>query len=149
MDADGRTNKTPAQFVIEVLKNRPPELRLASPRGDLRPSPLEEIAFEGTVWDDFGVRAFGLGYTVAGKDLQLVELGSAVPGQEKRSFHHLLRLEELGAQPDQLISWFVWAEDIGPDGQARRTTGDLFFAEVRPFDEDIPGRLRHGGGRTG
>ena len=135
VDADGRTNKTPAQFVIEVLKNRPPELRLASPPGDLRPSPLEEVAFDGTVWDDFGVRAYGLGYTVAGKDLQLVELGSAVPAQEKRSFHYLLRLEELGAQPDQLISWFVWAEDTGPDGQARRTTGDLFFAEVRPFDE--------------
>jgi hypothetical protein len=135
VDADGRTNKTPAQFVFEVLKNRPPELRLASPRGDLRPSPLEEIGFEGTVWDDFGVRAYGLGYTVAGKDLQLVQLGSAVPAQEKRSFHYLLRLEELGAQPDQLISWFLWAEDLGPDGQARRTTGDLFFAEVRPFDE--------------
>ncbi|MGA2864343.1 MAG: hypothetical protein ABSF95_07630 [Verrucomicrobiota bacterium] len=135
VDADGRTNKTPAQFVIEVSKNRPPELRLAAPRGDLRPSPLEEIAFEGTVWDDFGVQAYGLGYTVAGQELQLLELGRAVPAQEKRPFHYLLRLEELGAQPDQLISWFVWAEDLGPDGQARRTTGDLFFAEVRPFDE--------------
>ena len=145
VDVEGRTNKTPAQFVIEVLKNRPPELRLASPRGDLRPSPLEEIAFEGTVWDDFGVRAFGLGYTVAGRDLQLVELGSSVPGQEKRPFHYLLRLEELGAQPDQLISWFVWADDIGPDGQVRRTTGDLFFAEVRPFDEVF----REGSGMEG
>ena len=145
VDAEGRTNKTPAQFVIEVLKNRPPELRLASPHGDLRPSPLEEISFDGTVWGDFGVRAYGLGYTVAGKDLQLVELGRAVPAQKKLPFHHLLRLEDLGAQPDQLISWFVWAEDIGPDGQARRTTGDLFFAEVRPFDEVF----REGSGMDG
>jgi hypothetical protein len=145
VDADGRTNKTPAQFVIDVLKNRPPELRLASPRGDLRPSPLEEIPFEGTVWDDFGVRAYGLGYTMAGKGLQLIELGSAVPAQQKRPFHYLLRLEDLGVQPDQLISWFIWAEDIGPDGQPRRTTGDLFFAEVRPFDEVF----REGSGMEG
>ena len=33
------------------------------------------------------------------------------------------------------MSWFVWADDIGPDGKVRRTTGDLFFAEVRPFEE--------------
>jgi hypothetical protein len=145
VDADGRTNKTPAQFVIDVLKNRPPELRLAAPRGDLRPSPLEEIAFDGTVWDDFGVRAYGLGYTIAGKDPRFVELGGAVPAQQKRPFHYLLRLEDLGAQPDQLISWFLWAEDIGPDGQPRRTTGDLFFAEVRPFDEVF----REGSGAEG
>ena len=145
VDAEGRTNKTPAQFVIEVLKHRPPELRLASPRGDLRPSPLEEISFDGTVWGEFGVRAYGLGYTVAGKDLQLVQLGRAVPAQKKHPFHHLLRLEDLGAQANQLISWFVWAEDIGPDGQPRRTTGDLFFAEVRPFDEVF----REGSGMEG
>lgn len=135
VDADGRTNKLPAQFVFEVLKNRRPELRLASPRGDLRPSALEEIQFEGTVWDDFGVPAYGLGYTLVGKETAFTELGRAIPGKEKRSFKHLLRLEDLGVEPDQLISWFVWADDIGPDGQTRRTTGDLFFGEVRPFDE--------------
>ncbi len=135
VDADGRTNKLPAQFVFEVLKNRRPELRLASPRGDFRPSPLEEILFEGTVWDDFGVPAYGLGYTLVGKETAFAELGRAIPGKEKRPFKHLLRLEDLGVEPDQLISWFVWADDIGPDGQTRRTTGDLFFGEVRPFDE--------------
>src|SRR5262249_20817426 len=34
VDADGRTNKVPAQFFVEALKNRAPELKLASPRGD-------------------------------------------------------------------------------------------------------------------
>ena len=135
VDAEGRTNKVRSEFVFEVSKNRPPELRLASPRGDLRPSPLEEISFEGTVWDDFGVSAYGIGYAMAGQETKFVELGRSVPGKEKRSFQHLLRLEELGVEPDQLISWFVWADDIGPDGNARRTTGDLYFGEVRPFEE--------------
>src|SRR6266567_1590468 len=135
LDADGRTNKTPAQFVFSVLTNRPPELRLASPSGDLRPSPLEEIPFEGSVWDDFGVRAYGLAYALAGQETRFVQLGTAVPADQKRAFKHLLRLEDLGVQPDQLLSWFLWADDIGPDGLLRRTTGDLFFAEVRPFEE--------------
>ncbi|HRZ36912.1 MAG TPA: hypothetical protein P5534_11170 [Candidatus Paceibacterota bacterium] len=135
VDRDGRTNKTPAQLVFSVLTNRAPELKLASPRGDSRPSPLEEIPFEGQVWDDFGVVAYGLSYTVVGQDTRSVELGQAVHAKEQRAFQHLLRLEELDVEPDQLVVWHVWADDIGPDGQPRRTMGDLFFAEIRPFDE--------------
>ncbi len=135
VDAEGRTNKLPTQFVFEVLTNRQPELRLAAPRGDLRPSALEEIRFEGTAWDDFGLSSFGLGYTVAGEETVLLELGRAIPAKEKRTFKHRLKLEDLGVQPDQLISWFLWADDSGPEGETRRTTTDLFFGEVRPFDE--------------
>jgi len=135
VDADGRTNKTSAQFVFDALTNRAPEFRLASPRGDLRPSALEEMSFEGTVWDDFGVKNYGLAYTAPGQETRFIELGQAVPANEKRSFQYVLRLEDLGIQPDQLMAWFLWADDLGPDGKLRRTSGDLFFAEVRPFDE--------------
>ena len=48
---------------------------------------------------------------------------------------HLLDFESFNAVPDQLLTYFFWAEDIGPDGQPRRTSGDMFFAEVRPFEE--------------
>jgi len=135
VDAEGRTNKAASQFVFSVLTNRAPELRFTSPRGDLRVSPLQEIAFEGTVWDDFGVQSFGLGYVIPGSEPVYLELGRAVPRAEKRSFQHVLPIEELKLEPDQLISWFLWADDNGPDGQVRRTTSDLFFGEVRPFDE--------------
>ena len=135
MDSEGRTNKVPAEFVFNALKNRTPEMKTTSPAGDTRPSALEEISFDGTVWDDFGVQAYGLAYSVPGKEPMLVELGHGVPAKEKRQFHFLLRLEELGVQPDDLLSWFIWADDIGPDAKARRTTGDLFFAEVRPFEQ--------------
>jgi hypothetical protein len=124
-----------AEFVFEVLKNRPPEMRLTSPRGDLRPSPIEEIPFGGTVWDDFGVQAFGLAYAVNGQSPKFIELGRSVPGNEKKSFQHVLKLEDLDVQTDALVSWFVWADDVGPDGQVRRTMGDLYFGEVRPFEE--------------
>jgi len=135
VDADGRTNKLPAQFVFEVPPNRPPELKLALPRGDIRPSALEELNFDGTVWDDFGILRYGLGFVRVGAEPDLVELGATVPGNERRPFKHQLRLEELKAEPDQVFGWFVWAEDTGPDGEVRRTTGDIFFGEVRPFEE--------------
>jgi hypothetical protein len=157
VDADGRANKSSAPFVIDVAPNRPPELKLVSPRGDIRPSALEEVAFDGTVFDDFGSPSYGLTYDLAGGASQTIELGHDVPAKEKRSFAHVLPLEEIGAKPDDLVSWYVWADDIGPDGQVRRTKGDLFFAEVRPFEEifresqgmQSPEEQQPGGGAQG
>jgi hypothetical protein len=150
VDADGRTNKSPEQFVFEVAQNRAPEIRLASPRGDTRPSALEEITFAGTVWDDFGLLRYGLGYSLAGQDPVFIELGGSTEGKSKRFFEHLLRLEVLGVKPDDFITWFAWADDLGPDGEERRSTSDLFFAEIRPFDEIFrEGQDGGGGGGSG
>ena len=135
VDADGRSNKVSAQFVFDALRNRVPELKLLAPRGDQRVSALQEIQFEAEAWDDFGLRAFGIAYSLGGAEPTLLQLGEGVPAKEKRQFSHLLRLEELGAAPDQLVAWFVWADDIGPDGEVRRNASDMFFAEVRPFEE--------------
>jgi hypothetical protein len=110
------------------------------------------VSFEGTVWDDFGVQAYGLAYTEAGGEVKFIELGQRIPANEKRTFKHLLRLEDLGAKPDQLITWFLWADDIGPDGQIRRSAGDMYFAEVRPFDavfrQGQGGGEQQGGGQS-
>ena len=135
VDADGRTNKVSAQFVFDALRNRAPELKLASPRGDQRVSALEEIQFAGEVWDDFGLRAYGIAYSLGGAEPTLLQLGEGASAKDKRGFSHVLRLEELGAAPDQLVAWFAWADDVGPDGEVRRTATDMYFAEVRPFEE--------------
>src|SRR5439155_20870834 len=48
-------------------------------------------------------------------------------------------------------SYYVWADDIGPDGARRRTSSDMFFAEVRPFAEvfrEAP-EMDGGGGQQG
>src|SRR5438105_1199990 len=95
VDAEGRTNKVPAQFILEVLKNRAPELKLAAPRGDQRVSPLEELAFQGETWDDFGISAYGVAYTVAGQETKFIELGQTTKASEKRPFNYLLKVEDL------------------------------------------------------
>ncbi len=60
---------------------------------------------------------------------------AAASGPSGCSAEHMLDFESLKAVPDQLVTYFFWAEDIGPDGQPRRTSGDMFFAEVRHFEE--------------
>lgn len=149
VDAQGRTNKVATPFNIDVQPNRPPELKLVSPRGDVRPSALEEVTFDGTVWDDFGSPAYGLAYSTPGAETKFIQLGGDTAAREKKSFAHLLNLEELKAKPDDLISWHLWADDIGPDGKLRRTHSDLYFAEVRAFDEIFRESQNMGGEESG
>ncbi len=135
VDEAGRTNKLPPLFVFEALTNRKPDLKFAFPRGDQRVSALEEIAFTAEVSDDFGLKGYGLAYNLAGQETKFLELGHGAAAHEKRTFEQVVPLEDLGAQPDQLLSYYLWADDIGPDGKLRRTASDMFFAEVRPFEE--------------
>ena len=145
-DADGRESKVPAQFAFEALPNRRPELKFAAPKGDQRVTSIQELTFRAETWDDFGLARYGLSVNVAGRGETDLELGRDSRVDERREFAHLLKLEELGVKPDELVSWFLWAEDTGPDGKPRRTASDMFFAEVRPFEEIYrPGDGQEGG----
>ncbi|MEO6035090.1 MAG: hypothetical protein ABIQ35_07540 [Verrucomicrobiota bacterium] len=135
VDAEGRTNKTPVEFTVQALTNRLPDLKLVFPRGDQRVSRLEEIHLQAEATDDFGLVKYGIGFGLAGNEATIEESGQAAPANEKRQFSLMIDLEKFGAQVDNLISYFVWADDYGPDGQIRRTYSDMFFAEVRPFEE--------------
>ena len=134
-DAAGRTNKFPIEFVLQVLTNRRPELKLVFPRGDPRVSRLEELQLEGEAADDFGLLKYGVGFGLAGQEPKLIEIGQSAPGGQKRQLKYLIPLEDLKLGDDQVLSYFVWADDFGPDGKSRRTFSDIYFAEVRPFSE--------------
>jgi hypothetical protein len=135
VDAEGRTNKAQSDFSIQVLTNRAPDVKIAFPRGDQRISKLEELQLQATVTDDFGVMKYGVGFGLAGSDPQFVDLGGSARANEKRSFTNMISMEKLGVDVDQVVSYFAWADDYGPDGQVRRTFSDMYFAEIRPFDE--------------
>ena len=136
VDSDGRTNKVPPRFVIDVHKNLPPELKLNFPKGDIDASPLEEVTLEGEVSDDYGVTSSGFAYIMAGSQSRdIVVDKEPVPANKKDPIKYVLAMEDLKAQPDQLVSYYMWAEDIGPDGKPRKTVSDLYFAEVRDFEQ--------------
>jgi len=134
-DAQGLTNEVPQRFIIDVHKNLPPELRVVFPNRDVLASPLEELSLEAKVSDDYGLTGYGLSYALAGAEGRDVTLGPSPVPNDKQQIQHLLALEELSAQPDQLLTYYFWADDVGPDGNVRRTSGDMYFAEIRPFEE--------------
>ena len=49
------------------MDDRPPEVRILRPIGDQQITPLEEVAIEARADDDYGVVAFDLVYSVAGR----------------------------------------------------------------------------------
>jgi hypothetical protein len=182
-DAQGRSNKLPPRFVIDVQKNLPPQIKPVFPGNDVVVSPLEEVALEAKVADDYGLVGYGLTYSLVGTQSQEIKLSPAEPlvvtpsgvsrvagvppsnrGHElapaqagdardtqgnaltgtlptkpdgASQIRYLLALEGLKAEPDQLLTYYFWADDVGPDGQPRRTASDMYFAEVRPFEESF------------
>jgi hypothetical protein len=134
-DAQGLTNEVPQRFSIDVHKNLPPELKPVFPNRDVVASALEELSLEATVSDDYGVTGYGLSYTLAGSESRDIALGPAVESCEAQQMQYVLALEELDAKPDQLLTYYFWADDVGADGRIRRTSSDMYFTEIRPFDE--------------
>ena len=134
-DSAGRKNKLTPRIEISVYPNKLPSIRIANPRGDQQISPLEEVDFAAELQDDFGLGSYGLTYNVNGGEMKDILLGKDASANTKITATHLLAVETLGVEPDQLINWFFWAEDTGPDGQTRRSYSDMYFSEIRPFEE--------------
>jgi len=138
VDRDGRANKLPADLAVNAIQNKPPAIVMAAPGRDARVSPVEELRLRARAEDDFGVVRQGVTFTHAGAEpREVVVAGPDAEGRaiKKVEYEHMLDLESLKAAPDELVSYFAWAEDVGPDGAVRRADGDMFFAEVRHFEE--------------
>lgn len=134
-DNKGRENRELDEFILTAVPNRPPEIKLTFPGRDLRVSPIEELQLEATVWDDFGISGHGLVLALADREPKTVALGEQASGRQKHELAHLVALELENAEPDQLVSYYFYADDVGVSGKKRRTMSDMFFAEVRHFEE--------------
>lgn len=134
-DQKGRVNRAPEEIRIEAVANKVPEVRWIAPVGDPRVSPIEEVQLQAEARDDFGLVDYGVAFSFGDGEPEYVSLRSAEPRVIEAKFNHRLALEARKVEPRQLVTWFAWADDYGPDGASRRTTGDLHFADVRPLDE--------------
>lgn len=134
-DDRGRASRAPEEIRIEALPNKRPVVRLTSPTGDPRVSPIEEAHLRGEARDDFGLLDYGVGYALNDQEPEYVSLKNSAPPSVEAKFENAFALESRKVEPGQLLTWFAWADDYGPDGKTRRTTSDLHFSEVRPLDE--------------
>jgi hypothetical protein len=135
VDDASRRNVQQAEIAIHVVPNQPPVLKPVFPARDVEVSALEELDVKATAWDDFGLVRAGVAYGLAGQPLVEKVLTENAAARARHDLALSIRLEELDARPDELLAYHFWSEDFGPDGKVRRTQSDMYFAEVRPFEE--------------
>ncbi|MCF6313635.1 MAG: hypothetical protein L3J39_14405 [Verrucomicrobiales bacterium] len=135
VDADDRVNKQPPWVKVNVKKNEPPQIEWVFPKRDLVVSAVQELAVEARVWDDLGVIASGVVFEMGDEEKRVALSKEVLAGEEKHQLKTLLEIESLGLKPRDLISYYLWAEDHDAQGKVRRVMSDLFFAEVRHFED--------------
>ena len=134
VDKDKRASKFEEELSAKVIPNQPPETKLVKAQ-DQSVSPLQELQMRATAKDDFGIERSGLTFVLGEAEPTDVIIPADDAKLGKVELSYLIDLESLQAKPDQLLSYYFWAEDIDRDGEIRRVDGDMFFAEIRPFEE--------------
>ncbi|HVJ26723.1 MAG TPA: hypothetical protein VM493_04245 [Vicinamibacterales bacterium] len=136
-DADGLASDGDSEYFIRVMDDRPPDVRILRPAGDQAITPLEEFAIEARAEDDFGVASLDLVFAVGGGPERVVPFAKVSGGETDRTGAHLLAAEDLNVKPGDVITYYARARDVGRGKRPSETRSDLFFLEVRPFNEEF------------
>lgn len=132
-DVDGLENPGDTEYFIRMLNDRPPSVRILRPGGDKQVTPIEEVEIEATAEDDFGVASLELVFQTPGQK------DTVIPFDTRRevsaSGKHLIQLESLGVRPGDFVTYHARARDIGRGRRGTDTLSDIYFLEVKPFEE--------------
>jgi hypothetical protein len=135
-DADGLSSPGDTEYFIRTLEDRPPDVRIVRPAGDKQVTPIEEVAVEARADDDFGIAAFDLVYSVRGGEEKVVPFardGSGMTVNGQRTVY----LEDLGVEPGDFVTYYARARDVSRGKRATEARSDIFFLEVKPFEEEF------------
>lgn len=135
VDEKERGNVKPPWVVLTAQPNALAKIEVVFPKRDLQVSALQELPVEARVWDDVSVKRSGAVVTLAGTTREVVFDHEVTGPNQKQLVKEMLNLEGEGVLPRQLVSYHFWAEDAGPKGEVRRAMSDMFFAQVRHFED--------------
>ena len=144
VDAHGLSNRDAADYVIRATTDRPPTVRVVRPGGDREITPLEEVTIEVQAEDDHAVDRLDLVYTVAGRADRALPFDVPAGASTVAGVRTLL-VEDLTVEPGDVITYFARVRDAGQGGVSTEVRSDLYFLEVRPFDNEFEEALSRGG----
>jgi hypothetical protein len=146
-NTDGMSNAS-VEYFVHVMPDEAPQITIERPGRDGRPTMLEEVPMAVRVSDDYGLKQLELIYSINDRTPVRENLLPAANRERNNpngrvNYHSakMLFLEDLGVGPGDFISYYFEAAD------AKQKAGtDLYFLEVRPFDEEFYRALSQGGG---
>ncbi len=145
-DHDGLENGGETEYFIRTLNDRPPDVRIIRPASDKPVTPLEEVHLEARADDDFGIAALELVFQTPDGRERVVPLRTAPPkaGDAKDSGagltatgRYTLFMEDLRVQPGDFVTYHARARDVNRGRRAVEARSDIFFLEVKPFEEEF------------
>jgi hypothetical protein len=134
-DIDGLENAGDTEYFIRTLDDRPPDVRILRPAGDKQVTPLEEVRIEARADDDYGVQSLELVFQAPGGKEKIVPF-RGVHGLTADGAHTMF-MEDLGVQPGDFVTYFARARDISRGRKSAEARSDIFFLEVKPFEEEF------------
>ena len=136
-DGDGLVSRDEAEYFIRVMDDRPPDVRILRPSADQQITPLEEVPIEARADDDYGIGRFELVYAVAGGPEHVVPFERTTGTDTQKVGLRVLPAEDLRVKPGDVIAYYARATDVGRGKRPTEATSDIFFLEVKPFNEEF------------
>ena len=147
-DGDGLTSNGDTEYFIHVLNDRPPDVRILRPAGDRQVTRLEEVTIEARADDDYGVGSFDLVYSVRGGTEKAVPL-SGERSPLSVTGRHTLYLEDLDVKPGDFVTYYARVRDVARGRRSAEARSDIFFLEVKPFEEEFAAAQSQAGAGSG
>lgn len=135
VDEAERANKNPPWFTVTVQSNQLAKIEVVFPKRDIQVSSIQELPVEAKVSDDLSVLKSGAVFSINGDTKEILFKHTPTAALKKQDVKAELALEKENTQPRQLVSYYFWAEDTGPKGEVRRSMSDMFFADIRHFED--------------
>jgi hypothetical protein len=135
-DTDGLENAGDIEYFIRTLEDRPPDVRIMRPASDKKVSPLEEVQIEARADDDFGIASLDLVFQAPDGKERAVPLKGIRGGLTAAGLHTVF-MEELKVQPGDFVSYYARARDVARGRRSSEARSDIFFLEVKPFEEEF------------
>ncbi|MBA3270817.1 MAG: hypothetical protein H0T71_09910 [Acidobacteria bacterium] len=135
-DHDGLETAGDTEYYIRTLDDRPPDVRILRPATDKQVTPLEEVHIEARADDDFGVAALELVFQAAQGKERVVPL-HVTKSALTAAGRHTLFIEDLKVQPGDFVTYYARARDANRGRRSSEARSDIFFLEVKPFEEEF------------
>ncbi len=145
----GRMVTGSLDYTIDALPDRPPTVSFTKPGRDQKVLSVDEVYTEARAEDDYGVAKLELVYSVNGSPERSMSLHDGARAIKDLSAGYTFMLEGLSLEPGDVVSYYARATDNNAVSGAQKASTDIYFLQVRPFENDYRQKQSAGGGGGG
>jgi hypothetical protein len=122
-------------YLIDVLEDQPPFIAITAPGRDISVTSIDEVFAEVTAEDDFELASLELVYSVNGGQERTVALYGGSANRKEIIAGHTFYLEEFDLAPGDVVAYYARAADRRQVGGGQQEATDIYFVQIRPFDQ--------------